>query len=284
MDGGGSSVTTLLESKARPYGSKKGAVVSMVVHGALITGAVVASGKAVLPDREKLEEHSILFVAPPPPKVHTAPDPIPEEKKPPPAKQPRAEPPRVRMPTPPRQVATPTPRPQQVNVPAAPLIAPIKVPTSVPPVNLNALPTVADVPVPASDPGKLVRQAIGGSRESSDGDVETRRRGGLGSGASNRAYSENQVERAVSPTRPPNPRYPEALRSVNVEGEVVVQYIVDARGRVEPGSIKILSSAHNLFADAVRRALLEARYRPAEVGGNPVRQLVEQPFQFKLDR
>jgi TonB family protein len=272
-------VTTLLESKARPYGSKKGAVVSMVLHGALITGAVVASGKAVLPDREKLEEHSILFVAPPPPKVHTAPEPLPEEKKPPPAKQPRAEPPRVRMPAPPRQA--PTPRPQQVNVPAAPLIAPIKVPTSVPPVNLNALPTVADVPVPASDPGKLVRAARGGT---SDGDVETSRRGGLGSGASNRAYSENQVERAVVPTRAPNPRYPEVLRSVNVEGEVVVQYIVDARGRVEPGSIKIISSAHKLFADAVRAALLEARYRPAEVGGNPVRQLVEQPFQFKLER
>jgi hypothetical protein len=34
----------------------------------------------------------------------------------------------------------------------------------------------------------------------------------------------------------------------------------------------------------VREALLHSRYRPAEAGGQPVRQLVEQPFIFKLDR
>ena len=37
-------------------------------------------------------------------------------------------------------------------------------------------------------------------------------------------------------TRGASPRYPEALRSVNVEGEVVMQFIVGADGKVEPGS------------------------------------------------
>jgi TonB family protein len=273
-------VTTLLESKARPYGSRKGAVVSMVLHGALIGGAVVASGKAVLPDREKLEEHSVLFVAPPPPKVHTAPEPPPEPKKPPPAaKQPRAEPPRVRAPTPPRQVATPAPRPTQT------VIAPTSVPVNLPPVNLKAAPTV-DVDIRVAPP-EIPTSASKGSlvKTASDGDVEGRSggtKGGLGSGASNKAYSESQVDRAVVATRAAQPRYPDALRSVNVTGEVMVQYIVDARGRVEPGSIKILSTTHPLFGEAVRRALLEARYRPAQAGGENVRQLVEQPFIFKL--
>jgi TonB family protein len=154
-------------------------------------------------------------------------------------------------------------------------------------VDVNASPTVTDVAIPAPDPGRIVAAATGRTRSTSDGDVDGdgggKAKRGLGSGDAGRAFSENQVERAVVPTRPPVPRYPDALRSVNVTGEVMVQYIVDARGRVEPGSIKILSSTHKLFAEAVREALLEARYRPAEVGGNAVRQLVEQPFIFKLD-
>jgi len=270
-------VTTLLESKARPYGSKKGAAISVVVHGALIAAAVVASGTAMLPDRETIEEHSVLFVAPPPPpKVHVAPEP--EMKKPPEVKKAPA-----KAPAAPRRVAPPPPR----AAPAAPtVIAPIKVPTSLPPVNLKAVPTV-DVDIRIAPPEIPKRTAAGPpgvARGSSDGDVETGRgRGGLGSGASGRAYSEAQVDRAVQVTRAPVPRYPDALKSVSIQGEVMVQYIVDARGRVEPGSIKVLSTTHPLFGEAVRRALLDARYRPAEVGGQPVRQLVQQPFIFKLE-
>lgn len=278
-------MTTLLESKARPYGSKKGAAVSVVLHGALIAAAVVASGAVALPEREKIEEHSILYVAPPPPKVYVAPDPLPEVKKPPAAKTPRpVQPPRLRAPAPPRpqprQIAVPTET--RIATPTAPVIAPINVPTSIPKVDLTGLPSASDVKIP-----EPTRGAASSSRSSSDGDVEGRggTKGGLGSGVDpNKAYSENQVERAVQMTRPAVPRYPDALRSVSVQGEVVVRYIVDARGRVEPGSIKILSSSHNLFSDAVRRALLEARFRPAQVGGQSVRQLVEQPFVFKLQQ
>jgi TonB family protein len=272
-------VTTLLESKARPYGSKKGAALSITLHGVIIAAAVVASGRAVLPERENIEEHSVLFVAPPPPKVHVAPEP-PEVKKPPAAKAPAA----------PRRVAPPPPRPTQPQraAPTAPaVIAPIRVPTSLPPINLKATPTVdVDIRVAPPELPKTPAGPPGVARSSSDGDVEGggTRRGGLGSGSSGRAYSENQVDRAVAVSRAPVPRYPDALRSVNIEGEVMVRYIVDARGRVEPGSIEVLSTTHKLFAEAVRRALLDARYRPAEVGGQPVRQLVEQPFIFKLDR
>jgi protein TonB len=278
-------VTTLLESKAKPYGSKKGTAVSVAIHGALIAALVAASGQAVLPDREKIEEHSILFVAPPPPKVHVAPDPLPEEKKPPPAaKKPAEAPPRVRAPQPPRQAAAPTPRPTPQPPVGVPLIAPIKVPTAIPAVDLKGPPTVIDVPIPASDPARLAGSTRGRATSSSDGDVDGEGRGkGLGSGASNKAYSQNQVDRAVQVTRRAEPRYPDALKSVNITGEVVAQYVVDQRGRVEPGSIRILSSTHKLFGDAVRRALLEARFRPAEVNGQPVRQLVEQPFIFKLE-
>ena len=286
-------MTTLLESKARPFGSRKGAMLSVALHALLIGGAIVGTGRAMLPPREKVEEHPILYVAtPPPPKVYVAPEPLPEVKKQPAPKTPRvaprpAPPPPRRTPTPPAPTPRAAPVPQAVT---APIVAPIRVPTSVPAVDLKAIPTVSDVvaSIPAPDPGKVVAAATGGgSRSSSDGDVDGGRsggtKGGLGSGDAGRAYNENQVDRAVVVTRPASPRYPDALRSVSVTGEVMVQYIVDTRGRVERGSIRILSSTHKLFADAVRAALMEMRFRPAEAGGQPVRQLVEQPFVFKLD-
>jgi protein TonB len=74
------------------------------------------------------------------------------------------------------------------------------------------------------------------------------------------------------------------LRSANVEGEVLAQFVVDTTGRVEPNSIKILKSSHDLFTNAVQQALRTARYYPAEIGGRKVKQLVQQPFNFTLTR
>ena len=275
-------MATLLESGARPYGSTKGVAISMVLHGALIAAAVYGTAKVVLPPREKVEEHPILYVASPPPKpVQMAPEPLPEVKTPPKAKAPakvfRAPPP-----------AQPRPVQAQPKLPTTPaLVAPTKVALSLPPVDLKAVPTISDVVAPpAPEPIKASGVSREGLVKSSDDDDAAggRGKGGLGSGGSGRAYEEDQVERAVQVTRGPQPRYPDALKSVGVEGAVVMRFIVSAEGRVEPGSIEAISTPHKLFADAVRAALLNTRYRPAEAGGRAVRQLVEQSFTFKLDR
>ena len=81
-----------------------------------------------------------------------------------------------------------------------------------------------------------------------------------------------------------SPRYPSLLQSAGVEGDVRAQFVVDTLGRVEHGSIRILDSTHQSFADAVRDALVRARFVPAEAGGRKVRQLVEQPFSFRVNR
>jgi protein TonB len=281
-------MATLLESGARPYGSSKGVVVSMVLHGALIAGAVLGTAKVVLPPREKIEEHPILYVASPPPKpIEAPPEPLPEVKKAPPkAKAPEKV---FKAPPPARRVQAPQPRPAepQPRVPATPaLVAPTKVALSLPAVDLKAAPTIGDVVAPpAPEPIK----ASGVSREGSvkggsDDEVGSRSKGGLGSGESGRAYDADQVERAVQVTRAASPHYPDALKSVNIEGVVSMRFIVGADGRVEPGSIAVIDSPHKLFSDAVRNALLATRYRPAEAGGHPVRQLVEQSFTFRLEK
>jgi protein TonB len=95
----------------------------------------------------------------------------------------------------------------------------------------------------------------------------------------------DQVDRQValiSGVRPPT--YPEALRSAGVEGKVIVEFVVDERGQPVQGSIRVVQSDNDLFADAVRVALGRLRFTPAEVGGKKVSQLVQMPFVFTLNR
>ena len=104
-------------------------------------------------------------------------------------------------------------------------------------------------------------------------------------GASGEPYFEFQVEKPVVPA-PGNagPRYPDILRSANVEGEVLAQFVVDHHGHPDMWTFKVLRSSHPLFTRAVREAVAESRYVPAELGGARVNQLVQQPFVFQLTR
>jgi len=95
----------------------------------------------------------------------------------------------------------------------------------------------------------------------------------------------NIVEKAVvAIPGTATPRYPSMLQSAGVEGDVRAQFVVDTLGRVEQGSFKSLEATHDLFAAAVRDALSRARFKPAELGGHRVRQLVEQTFTFRITK
>jgi TonB family protein len=97
------------------------------------------------------------------------------------------------------------------------------------------------------------------------------------------AYFEFQVEKPVAPLAGmPSPKYPPALRSAGVEGQVLVQFVVDTAGEPELSTFKVLRSSHDLFTSAVRDLLPTLRFQPAELGGRKVRQLVQMPFQFSL--
>jgi protein TonB len=101
----------------------------------------------------------------------------------------------------------------------------------------------------------------------------------------NQTYFDFQVEKPVAAlpgSRAPN--YPDILRSGGVEGEVLARFEVDTTGRVVISSFTVLRSSHALFEAAVRSALPSMRFLPAEIGGRKVRQLVQQPFVFSLQR
>ena len=100
-----------------------------------------------------------------------------------------------------------------------------------------------------------------------------------------RPFFEFQVQEPVKMlpgTR--GPVYPEELRSRNVEGQVLAQFVVAASGAVVPTSFKVLRSSDPIFTEAVARAVRMMRFVPARLGGVAVQQLVQQPFDFRLDR
>ena len=80
------------------------------------------------------------------------------------------------------------------------------------------------------------------------------------------------------------PQYPDMLRTAGIEGTVLAQFVVDTTGRAEMSTFKVLKSDNDLFSNAVKNALQRMRFLPAEVGGRKVKQLVQQPFQFSLNR
>ena len=79
------------------------------------------------------------------------------------------------------------------------------------------------------------------------------------------------------------PHYPDSLYQAKTPGRVVVEFVVDTAGRVEPATIDVLASSHPLFTQAVREALLAAHFQAAWSKGRRVRQFVQLPFSFMLD-
>jgi TonB family protein len=77
-------------------------------------------------------------------------------------------------------------------------------------------------------------------------------------------------------------RYPEDLRAQNLEGDVLIQFVVDTLGHPIPATIRVLRASHPGFVQAVRDAIADQRFRPATLDGRPVFQLVQQPFEFRL--
>ena len=78
------------------------------------------------------------------------------------------------------------------------------------------------------------------------------------------------------------PAYPATLLAQNVEGKAVVQFVVDTLGLVDTLSFAVIEATHAQFAEAVRAVLPAMRFTPAIMASRKVRQLVQQPFLFKI--
>ena len=234
----------LIESKPKKQKRAGGVVFSAVLHAVLITAAVYGTLQAK-DAIEKPKAEKVEFV---------------EMKKkdepPPPKEEPKPPPPDV-------VVKAPPPKGFQV------LTAPIKIPDVLPDIDLSKKVTNEEDFSGKGVAGGIAKGVVGGTPQP----------------VSDQPYFEFQVEKQVAamPNNPP-PRYPDMLRSANVEGEVRAQFVVDTTGRAEMNTFKVLKSSHDLFTNSVKSALANMHFYPAEVGGRKVKQLVQMPFVFGLNK
>jgi TonB family protein len=90
-----------------------------------------------------------------------------------------------------------------------------------------------------------------------------------------------EVEVAAEVVVQPKPQYPPLLKHAGVSGYVDLDFVIDASGRVEPGSVRVVTSTHGAFVTPATEAILAGVYRPARYRGNAVRQLVRQRVSFQ---
>jgi protein TonB len=234
----------LIESKARKQRSTAGTVTSVVLHGILLSAAVYATANAVV-EAEKPKEEKVEF-------VEMKDEPPPPKNEPPP-------------PPPPEAVAAPPP-PKGFQV----LTAPVDIPDIIPKVDLSKK---------VIDEADFSGKGVAGGTSKGDPNVKAAPIG------DNQTYFEFQVEKqAASIPGSMQLRYPSILQSQNVEGKVTAQFVVDTTGRAEMSTWKVLETSNELFSQAAKDAVRGAKFYPAEVGGRKVRQLVQLPLAFSLNR
>ncbi|MGH7646583.1 MAG: energy transducer TonB [Gemmatimonadaceae bacterium] len=176
--------------------------------------------------------------------------------------QTKAPPPKPEPPKPPppqTTVAPPPPKGFQV------LTAPINIPTKIPDVDLS----------------KAVTNEADFSGKGVEGGVAKGVAGGKGPVNPDQTYFEFQVEKpALAKEDNPRPTYPSMLESAGVEGEVLVQFVIDTLGRADMNTFKVLKSSNDLFTQSIKNVLPRLRFYAAETGGRKVRELVQYPFSF----
>jgi protein TonB len=235
----------LIESKAKKQKRTGGMLMSAVIHSVIITAAVYGTLHAS-EALEKPKAEKVEFVT------------VKKDEPPPPKEAPKPPPPDVVMKAPP-------PKGFQV------LTAPIKIPDVLPDIDLSKKVTDASDFTGKGVAGGIAKGVVGGTPAAPVNENQT--------------YFEFQVEKQVSPAPGnPGPRYPDMLRSANVEGEVLAQFVVDTSGHADMSTFKVLKSTHDLFTNAVKATLPNMKFFPAEVGGKKVKQLVQMPFQFSLTK
>ncbi len=170
----------------------------------------------------------------------------------------------------------PTPPPEDVVVSANPppqgfqvITPPDNIPTEIPPVNLNE----------RFDPKDFTGKGIEGGIAS-----------GIVGGTGPVPTIEGEVFLAAEVEDRPEiadatkclGKFPPVMQSAGIDGKVVMQFVVNTDGRVEGGSLKVISSTHKAFESPAKEAIIGCPFKPGKSRGQPVRVLVQQQMSFKL--
>jgi len=159
------------------------------------------------------------------------------------------------------------------------VIPPSAVPTGLPPVNLNERPLDPKNYTGLGVEGGVSFGVVGGT-----GAVDFAALDGVDGVVYDGETTEDLRFRKAQVISQPGVRYPPALRMAGVEGRVVLRFVVDTLGAVEPGSIRAVESSHEAFEASAREMILGSRFQPARLGEFAVRQLTIQKINFVMSR
>ncbi len=243
----------LTRKRKRRLSSPRIVALSIGAHLLLLAGAVVSSTAAPAPGTE--EVLSEPWVIPEP----ETPSPAPVEEQP----QPETPPP----PTPGQTLETPSPTTVPDRIPD---VDPNEKPVSVE--DVTGIGPIGDVigPPPAAPTPPT------GNTEPTPGPQ-----------TENYVYMSDMVEakpqlaNAGEVSRLFERFYPRMLADQGVAGRVMLELIVEADGRVRPGSARIVSATNEQFSGATMRIVERLRFRPARVGGEAVPVMVTIPIDWK---
>jgi len=235
--------------------------VSVGAHLLLLAGVVsTAVGTPDAPTDEKIDEWVLNDPPAPKPKIVTPPIPV-EKNDPPPAPKPD-------QPKPvPGDFVTPKP--------------PTTVPTEIPAVNPTETPITADDVTGIGQEGDVIgpppekAQPLTGNTVpdgTGDGPIDVRLVEELPELA-NRSQAERLFRQ----------NYPPLLRESGTTGRTMVTMIIDAEGKVEPGSVTVQETTHEAFRAAAIRVAEKLRFRPARLNERPVSVIIAIPIEWKLD-
>ncbi len=164
---------------------------------------------------------------------------------------------------PPQQIVNLNPPPKGFQTVAAP----IDIPTDIPPIDLSQ----------RFDPRDFSGVGV-------EGGVFSGVEGGTGPIDLTQTFLESAVDEPPERLSGPSPRYPEMLRQAGIEGSVILEFVIDTTGNVEPNSVKVQAATNRAFEGPAREVILRSRYRPGRVRGTAVRVLVQQSISFNIAR
>ncbi len=239
--------TVAVESRVQPIRRSRVAVlpVSVALHGLAITAALLSSvWGVVLPPNAPPQFASFKGMAPLP---------VVPEVKPPVRVEP---PPKVEPPKGPQSVFTQPP----VSNPT--VQTPISIPNTIPVVGpaTSALPEI-----PVVGPGSPGSQS-GGDPRGTTGPVE------VGPGSATMPVVRVRVQ----------PVYPPLLQGVGVRGSAIVECIVGEDGVIT--SATIVSATHQLFGASAKEAVMQWKFLPGRLNGQPVATIFRLTVTFEVKR
>ena len=147
------------------------------------------------------------------------------------------------------------------------LMAPIEIPKEIPPIDLSQ----------RFDPRDYSGVGVeGGVFQGVDG--------GTGPVDLSQVFAEAVVDEVPERLSCPRLQYPRMMQQANLEGQVLLQFVVETNGHVTRETIEVMSSTHRAFEGPGRDMIQRCLFRPGKVGASSVRVLVQMPVVFMLTR